>query len=110
MDLPQLPTDIMIKIFFTLVAWKVKLQLETMLTEPKPLPPMDVPPLPTDILMKILHIKGQNDKQIAHDKHKQKFQSTIACLADARMGWTNDTRANSVGERVPIREWVPMIW
>ena len=50
MDVHQLPNDILIKIFFTLVAWKVKLQLETMLTETKPPPPMDVPPLPNDSL------------------------------------------------------------
>jgi hypothetical protein len=107
MEVPQLPSDTLIKIFFTIVAWKLKLQLETMLTPKKP-PPMEVPQLPNDILLKILHIKGQNDKQIAHDKHKQKFQSTISCLENARMGWTNDTRANSVGERVPM--WVARVW
>tara|TARA_R110000824_G_scaffold53444_1_gene147940 strand:+ start:465 stop:716 length:252 start_codon:yes stop_codon:yes gene_type:complete len=83
---------------------------------------MDVPQLPNDILLKILHIKGQNEKQIAHDKHKQKFQSTIEYLTDNRMGWINRPKKwegkvrrifphhRDGGKYKPFPEWVARIW
>ena len=83
---------------------------------------MDVPKLPNDILFKILRLKAQNDKQLAYDKHKQKFQSTITCLEDARMGWISRRKEwngkvqrvfpnhREGGKLMPPTEWVARIW